>query len=234
MTLATAVLVGLVLWLDLRILGQFEGAPDPIEAWKGAPESLISNLSGAVVGYFLQGIITFIVLQHLRGRSPGAFAALGTGLVRTMRALPTALAAALAVGGLTFASNWIGALATIPAIIVGCGWFVAVPVSATEGLGAMDAIGRSWALSQGSKRRIFLAQLVFGLIGFGLAFYFFYRLLDQGEAATFEELKRTIVLTHVASLPMISLMAVAAPVAYYLLRTGREGIDIEEIASVFD
>ena len=35
-------------------------------------------------------------------------------------------------------------------------------------------------------------------------------------------------------LPMTCLMVVSAPVAYYLLRTGREGIDVEDIASVFD
>ncbi len=234
MTLATAALVGIALVMDLLAIAQFEGAADPVAAWVDAPESLITNLSGAVVGYFLQGIFTFIVLQHLRGKSPGALDALGTGLARTVRAIPTALAAAFVIGGLMFLGNWIGAFATIPAIIVGCGWFVAVPVAATEGLGVMDALGRSWAPTKGSKGRILLVQFVFGILGFGLAFFLFFRMIDAGETATFEDLRRTVLLMHVVTLPTISLMALAAPVSYYFLRTGKEGIDVEEIASVFD
>lgn len=232
-TTATAMLSGLVLLLDVLAIQKFRDHPSPADAWIDAPESAISNLSATLAGYVLQAAFTYVVLQHLRGRSPDGFRALGIGLRRTVSALPTALVAAVVIGGLLFAANWIGLLATIPAIIVGCGWYVAVSASATEKLGALDALGRSWALTKGSKWRLFLVQLVFGLIGFGLAFVVMLDLLGN-DAATFADLQRTVVLIHVVMLPMAGLMAVSAPVAYYLLRTGREGLDVEDIASVFD
>lgn len=232
-TLATAVLSGVVLVVDLLAIAQLRDHPAPADAWADAPESLPSNLSSATVAFLLQGALTYVVLQHLRGRSPAGFRALGSGLRRTVRALPTALVAAVAIGGLTFAANWIGPLASIPAIILACGWYVVVPVAATESTGLSGAFGRSWSLTRGNKWRLFLVQLVFGLIGFGLAILVMLDLFGR-DAPTFADLQRTIVLIHVGMLPMTALMAVSAPVAYYLLRTEREGIDVEDIASVFD
>ena len=234
LTLATIVVAALVLGADLLSIEQFKEAADPAGAWADAPASLLSSLSAGIAGYFLQGIFTFIVLQHVRGRSPGALSALGAGLRRTLPALPTALLAAGLVGALMFVGEWVPFLPFLTAIIMSCVWFVAVPVAAAEGRGTMEALGRSWVLTRGSKWRIFAIQNVIGIVWIGLASYFLFRLLDRGEAATFADLRWTILVMHVVTLPAITLLALAAPVAYHLLRKGKEGADIEEIASVFD
>jgi len=237
LTLATIVVAVLVLGADLLSIEQFREAADPAAAWIDAPTSLLSTLSAGIVGYFLQGMFTFVVLQHARGRSPRAFNALGIGLRRTLSALPTALLVACMVGALLFVGDWVPFIPVLTAIIMGCGWFVAVPVAATEGRGTMEALGRSWALTRGSKWRIFAIQIASGIVwivGFGLAFHAIDRLSDQGETATLADLRQAVLLMHVATLPAITLLALAAPVAYHLLRKGKEGADIEEIAAVFD
>jgi hypothetical protein len=231
--LAAAVLQAIVLLLEFQSIQQFKDARDPVTAWSEAPESFISQFSGTVVGYFLQGMLTFIVLQHMRGQKPGPFAALGTGVTRTLRALPVALSAALVVGGLMFMGGFIGPLATIPAAIIACGWFVAVPAAAVEGLGVGEALGRSWALTTGSKWRIFGVQIVLTILALVALFAIVFRTISY-ETSTFEDLRSIILVTNAIMLPLACLLGIAAPVAYCLLRRDIEGADVEELAAVFD
>ena len=56
-------------------------------------------------------------------------------------------------------------LLIIPAIFIGLGWMLGAHIIVLEGQGVTDSLSRSWTLSKGSKRWLFLLGLVFGIIG---------------------------------------------------------------------
>lgn len=56
-------------------------------------------------------------------------------------------------------------LLIIPALFIGLGWMLSSHIIVLEEQGVMDSISRSWTLSKGSKRWLFLLAIVFGLIG---------------------------------------------------------------------
>jgi len=53
----------------------------------------------------------------------------------------------------------------IPALFIALGWMLGAHIIVLEGQGVIDSISRSWTLSRGSKRWLFLLALVFGVIG---------------------------------------------------------------------
>ncbi len=224
--------------VELAALSKFENHPTPVDAWAEAPASgisLIVDVLQYVLAYFLQGMLTFIVLQHLRGRSPNAMSAIASGFGRTLGVLPLSLFVSTIVGVLLAAGSKAGILTILPAIVIQCGWFVAVPVAVAERAGLGTALTRSWTLTARNKWRIFLVQLVFGLAGGVLVMLFFIMYMDRPDRANdYASLRTALLISNAIMVPFIALLAISAPVAYQHLRREKEGADVEPLAEVFD
>lgn len=51
-------------------------------------------------------------------------------------------------------------LLIIPGVILACGWYLFIPVILREGLGSIDALGRSWHVTYGYKHILFVIIFV--------------------------------------------------------------------------
>lgn len=187
--------------------------------------------------------ITYGTVQYLRDRKAGIGECLSRGLSVIGPVLGVAVLGFLIVGVgagivyyiLSFIHAIIGALA---AAIVGVIGFlvlwVAVPVAVIERPGVIASLQRSIALTAGYRWHIlgvFLLLFVIA-IAIGIAVGIVVAIISWissglGGVVSF--------LLNVAfSLVITALAATLAAVGYYSLRVAKEGVDIGEIAKVFD
>lgn len=166
------------------------------------------------------GAVTYGVIQSLRGRPVGTGPSVAMGLQRMLPVLGTGILVGLAV-----VAGFIALL--IPGIILACGLSVAIPTAVVEKSSGTTAMGRSWALTKGAKGSIFLAFLLFGVIGGVVGFVLE---LAIGE----KTLVGSLAITAVQLLLSGGLSAVFGAVLYHDLRVSKEGASVEDIAQVFD
>jgi uncharacterized membrane protein len=116
----------------------------------------------------------------------------------------------------------------IPGLIAVTIFAVAIPACIVEGLGPLASLSRSAALTKGDRWRVFGFLLVVHL-GLGLASQIVIRLVSMAS---------TPGLSLLVLVPLELLVGAFAPVAlgvlYVHLRAAREGVDVEQIATVFD
>lgn len=198
---------------------------------------VILGFGGCLLWFIAPLAMIHGVLQQLRGER----ATLGGCLrVYLLRLLP-ALGVGVIVGILAFLASVVGVaigraiagqalVATIglllPATLVGCRYWVVVPVAAAERRGLVGSIVRSAALTRGSRLRIFVVVLVgilFQLVPFVVFRVLLLRLAGTAAAWTLRVL--TIVLGAFG--------AVATGVAYHDLREAKDGVSVEDLVNVF-
>jgi hypothetical protein len=180
----------------------------------------ISGFLGFLGSLIANGAILYGVVQRLRNQSftIGSCLAIGVGVM-----LPI-LGVSIVVGVLTMLGM---ILLIVPGIMVFCACYVAVPACVVERQGVFASLSRSGFLTKGHRWRIFgiaivlviasavvqaIAEAVLGAMGLYIAVF------------------GPLVLTSVVS----AFGAVVNGVVYYQLRVAKEGVDIEEIARVFD
>ena len=173
---------------------------------------LLSFVVAGILGLIVKGLVTYSVLEQLRGRKPPVAEALAKSWSRT----GLLLVVALSTGLLLFAA---GLLFVVPAIIFSVQWALLSPVVMAEG--DVDARGRSEQLTAGHRWSIFGVMVLFWFVSSGL-----------GGLA--RRLFGVSVLTlTVPGALTLSLSAVVYSVMYYQLRSEKEGVDIEQLTSVF-
>jgi hypothetical protein len=122
-------------------------------------------------------------------------------------------------------------LTPIPIVVIVTVCFVTTPACVVEERGPFGSMGRSAQLTSGHRWRIFGLELL--LVGLLLISSIFIGLLDwELRAVAGPLLGATTGLLWNAV--WVALYAVMVAVAYHDLRVAKEGIDIEQIASVFD
>jgi len=182
-----------------------------------AGAEFISVVSEMIFGTFAQAIVTFAVFEALRGRRVSAEASLAHGLARFVPAILVAL-----VFTVIFLIGLI--CLVVPGLMAVAAYAVAIPVCVVERAGVGTSLSRSAKLTKGQRWpivAIFLAYIFIDLVisaAIRVA-------LPEGPAAVVEWLWK--VLTSAYS-------AVYGAILYHDLRSVKEGIGIEEIASVFD
>ena len=126
-------------------------------------------------------------------------------------------------------------LLLVPGIILGVMWSVAAPAMVTERLGVMASLGRSRALTKGSRWRIFgllTVGLIILLVPLLVTPLLTGALTDPAVAANAGFGISTIIqglLGAVASMILITVLAAI----YIELRTIKEGASTESLASIF-
>jgi hypothetical protein len=189
-------------------------------------------LSGAVGGLFrllTEAVITYGAFQVMLGRT-----------VRIGESFRRAGARLLPVLGLILIEGVVIGLASmllvIPGLIVITMWYVSLPACVVEGLSPIKSLSRSAALTKGHRWRIFgvlmlmffasliIGGVVGGVIG-GIG----------GATGALSQIRVPLVTAqYVVQTLMVAYSAILTVVIYHDLRVGREGVDTERIAAVFD
>ncbi len=194
----------------------------------GNQKDAIVLLINLVLGPIATGAVTFGVLQQLRGERASIGHCLSVGISRLLPVIGVAICVGLLVG--------IGLLAClVPGIIFQCMFFVAVPAAVVERGGVGGAMTRSKDLTRGFRLRVFglwvLLLIVSIVIGAALAMV----LIDVSDAGAYQQSYSTMQLVLVpVTLVVSAWSSCAAAVAYYHLRSIKESVDVDEVASVFD
>lgn len=195
-------------------------------------------LLNTFLGTLLAAAVTAAVFAELRRRRLPLVQTVGSGLARIVPALAVALVLALIDAALSFAGNLIGhevgpMIFRIVATVIACGFLVAIPAAVVERPGVFGALSRSWQLTNGNKAKIFVILLLFGLIlGIGIVALAGLFVVSSGKDVDGENLPWWIQYLWVALLSTFS--AVLSAVVYHDLRIAVEGVDSEQIVSVFD
>jgi len=174
-----------------------------------------------VLSMLSQAIVLYGAFQNMRGREVSLAESLQVGLGRFFPILGMAFLVALLAGLAVLAF-------IVPGLILATMWFVAAPACIVERLGPWTSMRRSRELTKGHRWKIFGLMIVL--------------LLINGVAGS----TITAALTAMGGSPLAMIgsvlwggafgafSAIAVVVTYHDLRAAKEGIDIDQIAAVFD
>ena len=116
-------------------------------------------------------------------------------------------------------------LLVIPGVILALMWTVATPVMMAENTGIIDSLKRSAELTKGSKRWIFLLYVVIIVISFILGLFTI--------PFAFAGLIATLIVGTLVNTITGAIQGALIASIYVDLKTGKEGADTSELASVF-
>jgi MFS family permease len=174
-----------------------------------------------VLNTLAQAVIVYGAFQAMRGRAVNLSECLRVGLGRFLPIIGLIICAYLAI--------WIGVmLLIVPGLILGIMWYVATPVCVVEQKGPLASLGRSSEITKGHRWKIFgmvlLLYIVAALVG--------------GIISALLGLTGSFVLATLGTLAWTGVWgafyAIFGVVTYHDLRVAKEGVDTDQIASVFD
>jgi hypothetical protein len=178
--------------------------------------------------YLLQAAVVRCAITDLNGERPSFGQALSSGLGLIV---PVVIISVLYLAGISVGM----ALLIIPGLMLAIAWLVAIPVRVVENTSITQSFGRSRALTKGSRWPIFWIVVMYGIIAFlfaaivlaaiGVGF--------AGSATAFRNIP-LIVATWLEQAVLAIVTSVGVAVIYYELRTIKEGIAPEQLASAFD
>jgi hypothetical protein len=188
--------------------------------------SLVAQLLNLICSPIATGAITYGVFQQMRGGEVSIGDCLRVGLASLIPVFIVALVYGVGVGCGTV-------LCIIPGILLAVRWAVAVPAAVEERPGVSGAIDRSTYLTEGFRWQVFGILFVIGLINIGLTMVLMAGFgIAAGSAEGFEN-GGYLFAVGLLSILTTGLAATASAVMYYRLRSVKESIDVDQIASVF-
>lgn len=212
--LVTAVVLIPLSAISLALTSAMEGNPN-LELMT----SVLNLVDSLVVTPIATGAVVYTVFQRMRGRNPGMGDSLRVGLSQ--------LGAVVGVAILQGLATLLGMmLCIIPGIIFAVMYSLAVPVAVEERPGIGQSMHRSADLTDNHRWEIFWVLAAFILLVFGLG-------AVAGLLASLNKALE-IGLTVALEVLAVGLSATAYTVMYYRLRSLKESLDVDQIASVFD
>jgi len=174
-----------------------------------------------LLGILAQAVVVHGSFQDMRHRRVDFTESLKVGLSRFFPVLGVAILVMLGI--------WLGFLLLIvPALILMTRWYIAVPACVVERLGVRASMKRSADLTRGHRWKVFGAVILL-TIGAAIA--------NQTVTASLTAMGgQTMGLVGSLIIQSITgaFSAIFVVVTYYELRVAKEGVDIDQIASVFD
>lgn len=168
-------------------------------------------------------MVIFGTFQTLRERPVSAIASLKHGLTSWASTLAVSLLVVIiVVGGLL--------LLLVPGLIAGTILAVAVPASVVESRTPIDSLRRSASLTRGYRWGIFGATVALGLVDKAVQYVIDSAFLHGYSFAPYAWAGATSLLVLVFT----TYQAVFLAVLYHDMRVAKEGVDINQIAAVFD
>jgi uncharacterized membrane protein len=201
-----------------RVLLEAEGGAVGAQA---AGRIIIGLFLSLVLGTLAQAVLVYGAFQDMRGRPVNLADCLRIGLGRFFAIIGLAICMSIGI--------MIGTLLLIvPGIILAVMWFVATPACVVEQLGPMSAMGRSSELTKGHRWKIFGMWLLV-VIGALIISVIIGAVLGLAGSSVLVTLG-TLAWTGVWG----AFYAIFVVVTYHDLRVAKEGVDVHQIASVFD
>ena len=198
---------------------------------------MYSVVAGYIISLICQPLATAALIHGVFRRLRGERASLGDSL-------QTGLSRFFPVLGFSFLSTLLisigSLLCIIPGIIMSCVLYVGLPVVVVESQGPIDAIRRSDGLTTGFRWGIFGLLIVVGLTQFALntGVSFGLSMFGLGFDVTASSMQTTMIIsqliTYLSQILTTALSGVFVAVAYHDLRVSRDGIDSDDLISVFD
>lgn len=215
-------------WIWGMSLVYGEQTPETLHAASESLEFVI--LLTVPLNVFVAAALTYGVVMELHGQRASFGACIATGLARFLPAL--------GVGFLSWLCIGLASLALlIPGLIVMCMVYVATPISVIEKPGVFASLSRSAALTKGRRMSIFALILVLALANWLFTLILPSPAMPMEPNALeeqFDALARFLHLSFAQQVIVGSINAVIASVAYYYLRSEKEGTSASELAAIFD
>jgi hypothetical protein len=186
---------------------------------------IITALAAVILAVLLnalsQAAILYGAFQEMRGRPVSLMESLAKGLTRFLPVIGMSICLGFGI--------MIGLiLLIVPGIIFWIMWSVAMPACVVERRGPFNSMSRSQELTKGYRWTIFgiflLVTIAGGIVQKGLEVLL---LAIAGPIAA-------IVVLWVWQALFVLFEAILVIVIYHDLRVAKEGVDVEQIASVFD
>jgi hypothetical protein len=220
-----------VAWIQQDFLKEATGAGRGLGLF-GSPvgwaESIGIQLFHLAMGAAAQAAIIYGVTTGLAGRQAGLGEMLSKGLANWWLIVLIVIC--------TTVMSFLGyLLIVVPGLMLAIRWLVAVPAQVMEGRGVFASMGRSAELTKGNRWSIFGLLLVSVLIM--LAIELVIGLVVAPGIAFAQALNSTIfqlIAAPLLSLVITPLFAAGAASLYFELRSTKEGVGVEKLASVFD
>jgi hypothetical protein len=210
-------LVPMVAYLPSLLLPAGAGAAQN----RGWVITLLAVILAVMLGLLSQAILVYGSFQDMRGKQVNIGESFNVGIGRLVPILGLTI-----LEGLGIMVGFM--LLFIPGLILIAMWFVAVPACIVERRGPWQSLVRSGELTKGHRWKIFgvviLLYLISGIVGYVLT-------------SVLGAVAGSVVATIAALIwngVWGAFFAVFVVVTYYELRVAKEGVDIEQIASVFD
>lgn len=168
-----------------------------------------------------QAAMLYGAIQKMRGQEFSIDGSVRRGLARffPLLGMMICLGIGVSVGFL---------LLIIPGVILGIMWYVAAPVCVAERLGPIASLSRSAYLTKGNRWRVFGIAVLVGIVT-SIAQALIQLALIAVGGATVGAIGVFLWMSLVQAFNSI-----VVAVLYHDLRVVREGVDIEQIAAVFD
>jgi hypothetical protein len=180
-----------------------------------------------VLTYVSQGAVMYLTVEQLAGRGTLLADSVRHAFSRVLWIIVTALVAGLLV--------LLGTMAcVVPGIILGCMFYVAVPVTIVEKIGPLRSLNRSSELTSGYRWRVFLLLVIVAVLGgvMTLSAGLVSELLVVAVPGTAGQIAN-LPLEWAATVLQTIVAATVVAVTYARLRAVREGIDAVTLAQVF-
>jgi len=176
-----------------------------------------------IVGTLTQATIIYGTFQDLRGQKASIGDCIARGLSSIVPVIVGSILLSLGVG--------IGfMLLFVPGLILLVMWWVYIPAIVVEGQGIMAAFGRSRELTRGRRWHIFGLLVIVGIAMWVLGMIIGLIVPSDPTAA----LGAATIAQYIVQSLVTAYSAVLVAVGYYYLRAEKEGIDVNEIARIFD
>jgi hypothetical protein len=216
-------LIGVIANLPSVLLGQGGEslATSPTATSQGAVLLIIGGLLSFVLSMISQAVMVHASFQAMRMRPVNLGESLKVGLSRVVPVFLLAILMGL-LGGLAFL------LLIVPGLIVMTMWFVSTPACVVERTGPWTSMKRSAALTKGHRWKIFGLLLLLVLLSLIVAGLMQVVLMQVGSTIL------VLLGTLLWGALWTAYYSIAVVMTYHDLRVAKEGIDIEQIASVFD
>jgi hypothetical protein len=177
----------------------------------------LGPLLGHVLGTLSQAVVLYGAFQDMRGKRVSLGESMRVGLRRFFPVVGVALS--------TTVLGYLGLFVfVVPGLICFTTWFVATPACVVEGRGVFSSLARSARLTRGHGWKIF---------GLMLLMYFCNAIVDSPIDQALSGIPAFaghVIWNGVWS----AFYAILAVVTYHDLRVAKEGVDIEQIAAVFE
>ncbi|MHA1537935.1 MAG: hypothetical protein ACTSUD_10300 [Alphaproteobacteria bacterium] len=188
--------------------------------------TVVLMLLNLILTYLATAAIAYGTFKAIQGQRAGIADCLSRGLAMVFPVLGVAILSALAILLGTI-------LLIVPGFIVLTILYVAVPAAVVERPGVINAMSRSAELTKGYRWPVFGIIVILILINIGTSMLVSVPFLASGMK-TLSMLTWNALLSGLLTAFQTALAAVMATVVYHDLRVAKEGIDVADIATVFD